>query len=153
MWRGGNRKRSSKGEVFLSRSPRETQEIGAAIGETLASTALLCLWGDLGAGKTTLIQGLASALTALPKEEINSPTFTYLNVYEGKGRTIYHFDCYRLKGAEEFLERGLDDYFSQLCLVEWPERILSILPSFATHLRIETLSEEARRVTYEKNSL
>ncbi|MDJ0652456.1 MAG: tRNA (adenosine(37)-N6)-threonylcarbamoyltransferase complex ATPase subunit type 1 TsaE, partial [Simkaniaceae bacterium] len=109
-----------------------------------------CLIGDLGAGKTTLTKGLASEITGISPHQINSPTFTYLNVYEGI-QTLYHFDCYRLKGIDDFLERGFDEYFGELCLVEWPEKIEAVLPKKRLFITIEYDGENKRVISYEEN--
>ena len=136
----------------ISNSPDETEEIGRAIAKILPKDAFVCLRGDLGAGKTTLIKGLVSELTGITPHLVNSPTFTYLNIYEGK-ETLYHFDCYRLKDAEDFQARGLDEYFGALCLIEWPERITPILPKKRFEITLKHLSETKREIVYEKNPL
>ena len=136
----------------ISNSPEETVAIGKEIGQLLPKKEVICFLGDLGAGKTTLIKGIAAEITGLPTREINSPTFNYLNIYEGK-RILYHFDCYRLKDYEDFLVRGLDEYLDSLCLIEWPERIALILPKNCRVISIESVSKEERRISYEENSL
>ena len=112
----------------------------------------VCLTGDLGAGKTTLIKSIASEVGGTSPHMINSPTFTYLNIYEGTP-SIYHFDCYRLKNEKEFLMKGLDEYFGELCFIEWPERIEKILPKNRVCIHIESLGKTKRKIFYEKNSL
>ena len=136
----------------ISSSPEETVSIGEEIAALLPKNQVVCFTGDLGAGKTTLIKGIVTHITGLPPHEINSPTFNYLNLYEGR-ETIYHFDCYRLKGPKDFLTRGLDEYFGALCLIEWPERIASILPANRSMIKIEYHGEKERTIEYEKNSL
>ncbi len=102
--------------------------MGSAIGEKLPDQAVLCFFGEMGAGKTTFIKGLAAGVTRCSPEIVNSPTYVYLNVYSGK-RTLYHFDLYRLKGSQEFLDMGFDDYFQAdgVCALEWSERIKEFL--------------------------
>ena len=136
----------------ISRSPDETVSIGEEIGQLIPRERVICFTGDLGAGKTTLIKGIAARITGLSPNEINSPTFNYLNIYEGT-ETLYHFDCYRLNGPQDFLERGLDEYFGFLCLVEWPERIAPILPSNRGMIKIEYHGEKERVIRYEESSL
>lgn len=140
------------GSKRISKGPEETEAIGRDIAKHLPKDATVCLTGDLGAGKTTLIKGIAAEITGLKTQEINSPTFNYLNIYEGK-KSAYHFDCYRLKGANDFLARGLDEYFGKLCLIEWPERIASILPKNRIIITLEYHGERERIIHYEENSI
>ncbi len=136
----------------ISKSSEETVSIGEEIGQLISREQIICFTGDLGAGKTTLIKGIAARITGLSPYEINSPTFNYLNIYEGS-KTLYHFDCYRLNGPQDFLERGLDEYFGFLCLVEWPERIAPILPPNRGMIKIEYHGEKERVIRYEESSL
>lgn len=136
-----------------STSPEETEAIGREIAHLLPDKGVVCLKGDLGAGKTTLSKGIVSELTGLSPHEVNSPTFTYLNIYEGEDSPLFHIDCYRLKGEKEFLERGLDEYFEGRCLIEWPERILKILPACWGEITIEYNGERGRVIQYEENSV
>lgn len=136
----------------ISKSSEETVSIGEEIGQLISREQIICFTGDLGAGKTTLIKGIAARITGLSPYEINSPTFNYLNIYEGN-KTLYHFDCYRLNGPQDFLERGLDEYFGFLCLVEWPERIAPILPPNRGMIKIEYHGEKERVIRYEESSL
>lgn len=136
----------------ISKSPEAMVEIGREIGKLLPKDSTVCLEGELGAGKTTLVKGIVSEITTLPIHEVNSPTFTYLNIYEGRS-AVYHFDCYRLSSAEEFLQLGLDDYFGALCLIEWPSRIFSLLPNKRVHITIHHLEGERREVQYEEYSI
>jgi tRNA threonylcarbamoyladenosine biosynthesis protein TsaE len=110
------------------KGPWETKKAGAIIGNALRreglDTFLVTLEGPLGAGKTTLCQGLAAAMGVEPKEVV-SPTFTLCNVYFAE-KTIYHLDLYRMdpdNAAEEFSGSGLEECLDGLCLVEWPERL------------------------------
>lgn len=141
---------SKKISKFFSSSPEETKAIGREIGRALHGDEVLCLSGDLGAGKTTFCKGLVAEVATLPPHIVNSPTFTYLNIYEGK-RTLYHFDCYRLKGAEDFLERGFDEYFGELCLIEWPENIAEALPEKRAHVQILYEGNDKRVIIYERD--
>jgi tRNA threonylcarbamoyladenosine biosynthesis protein TsaE len=141
---------SKKTNKFFSSSAEETEAIGEAVGRALKGDEVICLHGDLGAGKTTFSKGLVSTFAKVSPHEVNSPTFTYLNIYEGE-KTIYHFDCYRLKGDADFLEKGFDEYFGSLCLIEWPERIESILPKRQLNITIEYQGENEREITVEPN--
>jgi len=123
---------------FLSESAEDTILYGRKIGLELAPNSIVCLFGDLGAGKTTLIKGIAAGFSNVNPREVNSPTFTFLNIYSGL-KTIYHFDLYRLKGPEDFLSMGFDEYFQAggICCIEWSERIGSILPKESLLVRID----------------
>lgn len=116
-------------EHYFSRSAEETFAIGQALGRRLPLDAVVCFFGDLAAGKTTFIKGVVAGAARLNPALVQSPTFTYLNVYEG-AKTIYHFDLYRLRDADEFLSMGFDEYFEAggICCIEWSERIQSFLP-------------------------
>ena len=104
--------------------------------------------GNLGAGKTTLIQHLARALGVT--EAVSSPTFSLVNEYRNsKGETIFHFDCYRLKSPEEALDFGIEEYLysGNRCWMEWPERIEPLLPERYRELRLETNDAHSRTLT------
>ena len=111
---------------MITNSAEETMQYGVELGRTLQTNEILCFYGELGAGKTTLIKGIVSGYTDHPIDEVSSPTFTYLHIYDN----VFHFDLYRLKGPTQFLEMGFDEYFQAggVCLIEWPERIADILP-------------------------
>lgn len=121
------------GSKINSRSSEQTWHIGSEIGKTLPKGSVLCFYGDLGSGKTTLIQGIIHSLTGI--SEVPSPTFTYVNVYADY---VHHYDLYRLTSEAEFLARGLDEPFGTeaICLIEWPERIPHFLPKNAQEIRI-----------------
>ncbi|MBX7067185.1 MAG: tRNA (adenosine(37)-N6)-threonylcarbamoyltransferase complex ATPase subunit type 1 TsaE [Parachlamydiales bacterium] len=114
------------------KSAEETLAFGAFIAKHIEKNTILALTGNLGAGKTTFVQGLAQGLGIL--EPIQSPTFILLNVYEG----LAHFDLYRLKNAEDFRSLGFEEYFDQMiCAIEWPDRIQELLPSKTIHIHFE----------------
>ena len=105
-------------------SPEETLAFGRTMAAQLPRGAILALSGDLGAGKTTFVQGLAQGLGIA--DRVQSPTFVLLNIYEG----LYHFDLYRLKNSKDFTKLGFEEYFHKegICAIEWPDRIAGILP-------------------------
>lgn len=115
---------------LLTASKEETFELGVKIGRQLHPNSVLALYGDLAAGKTTLIKGISSALGGINPDEVSSPTFTYLNIYQGEKIQLYHFDLYRLKQPEQFVQTGFDEYLTAggVCCIEWAERIRSYLP-------------------------
>jgi tRNA threonylcarbamoyladenosine biosynthesis protein TsaE len=112
-----------------------TLVLGAALAANLAPGMTVWLEGDLGAGKTTLVRGLLRA--AGETGPVKSPTYTLVEVHVVSGLHFYHFDFYRFNQAEEYLDAGLDEYFSGsgICLVEWPDKAAPYLP--AADMRIE----------------
>lgn len=131
-----------------TRSAEETIAFGEKIGTQLTDGAILCFFGELGAGKTTLIKGLASGVTRCRPDTVNSPTFVYLNVYNGD-RTLYHFDLYRLKDMQEFIDMGFDDLFHSdgICCIEWSEKIEPLLPEESIRVTCKHISPEEREIT------
>jgi len=136
-------------------SPEETIAYGIEFGKSLTDNSVVCFFGDLGAGKTTFIKGLVQGFANYGPDQVNSPTFVYLNIYSG-GRTVYHFDLYRLRDSDEFLSMGFDDVFyaGGICCVEWSEKIQAILPEQCIYVTLrglsgENASENARQITIE----
>ncbi len=111
---------------LLSESEQQTREIAERLGQLLSAGDILCLRGNLGAGKTVFASGISKGLGI--SERINSPTYTILNQYTGR-IPLYHFDVYRID-SQEFFDIGGDEYLGSdgVALVEWPENIYSILP-------------------------
>ncbi|NOV28610.1 tRNA (adenosine(37)-N6)-threonylcarbamoyltransferase complex ATPase subunit type 1 TsaE [Methylomonas sp. ZR1] len=110
-------------------TPEDTEALGAALWQVLPAKCLLFLYGDLGAGKTTLVRGLLRA--AGHSGAVKSPTYTLVEEYEVDGRRLFHFDLYRLKDPEELEWMGMDDYLNQnaLCCIEWPQKGAGFLPN------------------------
>jgi tRNA threonylcarbamoyl adenosine modification protein YjeE len=112
-----------------------TQALGAAIAKRLGAGDCVALWGDLGAGKTTLARAILQALGVT--EDVPSPTFTLVQSYETPRLAVSHYDLYRLKSVREMQELGFDDALDQgAVLVEWPERAPEALPTDALHVRL-----------------
>jgi tRNA threonylcarbamoyladenosine biosynthesis protein TsaE len=132
---------------LISHSPEETFEIAKKFGENLPEGAVLCFFGDLAAGKTTFIKGVVLGAADYPAEWVSSPTFVFLNIYEGR-RTIYHFDLYRLSGEEQFLSMGFDQFLhsSGITCIEWSEKIASMIPKDAFRITLSPLSETERAI-------
>lgn len=128
-------------------SEQETYLFGVAFGEALRAGSVLCLFGELGAGKTTFIKGVAAGAGGIPSESVSSPTFVYLNIYQGS-KEIYHFDLYRLRDVDEFLGAGFEDYLETegVCCIEWSEKIEPIIPPDAIRIYFEHYGEGGRRV-------
>jgi tRNA threonylcarbamoyladenosine biosynthesis protein TsaE len=135
---------SIRGE-FITRSAEETFELGRRIGEQLGGRAVFLLSGDLGAGKTVFAKGLAEGLDLDPTD-VTSPSFTLINVYEGRLR-LYHIDLYRLdQGA--CLELGLEEILDEreaVTIIEWAER-LGFVPEGAIQVEILYQSDSERRI-------
>ena len=129
---------------FFSRSPEQTRRLGMRLGKLLKPGDLICLQGDLGAGKTTLVQGMAQGWGAL--DSVSSPTFVLVNVYRRPDAgQLFHLDAYRLDSPAEAEELDLDALLAQGPLVvEWPERIEAVLPSERLWAQLEYESEEHR---------
>ena len=123
----------------------ELDMVAEAVIDSLDGRTVVAFDAPMGAGKTTLISRIAAHLGA--EDSVTSPTFAIVNQYEGTERTIYHFDMYRIERVEEALDFGSEEYLSSgdLCLVEWPEKIEPLLPDDTMIVRIDILSDTARR--------
>lgn len=130
--------------TFTAHSEADTERLGRALATTLPDGTTIALIGTLGAGKTRLVQAVAQAC-AIPVGEVVSPTFTLCHEYRGE-RTIYHFDAYRLKDDDEFLELGPDEYFDApaLTFVEWGDRVIDCLPRQRLEIHIRVTGETSR---------
>ncbi len=131
--------------VLKSKSERETYEIGYQIGTLLDRGDIVCLTGDLGAGKTVLAKGIARGLGV--KEDVTSPTFTLIHEYMGR-IPLYHFDVYRIGSIEEMEDLGYEEYFygSGACIVEWASRIRELIPEDHLWIEIRTKGEHEREI-------
>lgn len=126
-------------------SIEELDRVAEAVVEALDGRTVVAFDAPMGAGKTTLISRIAAYLGA--EDSVTSPTFAIVNQYEGRDRTIYHFDMYRIERVEEALDFGSEEYLSsgELCLVEWPEKIEPLLPEDTMVVKIEILGDTERR--------
>lgn len=115
-------------QQFLSSSPEETEAIGARLARVLSPGDVVAFSGDLGAGKTAFVRGLARGLEISGR--VTSPTFTIVNEYEGGRLPLFHFDLYRLGSADELFDIGWEDYLDRggVCAVEWSEQVADALP-------------------------
>lgn len=118
------------------------------LGGLLKSGDVICLQGDLGAGKTTFTQGLAQGWGSL--DSVSSPTFILVNQYRrADGSTLFHLDAYRLESVPEAEELDLDSMLAEGALViEWPERLSDLIPNEHLHIRLEHISEEHRQMNF-----
>jgi len=133
---------------FISRSPEQTRRIGIRLGGLLQPGDLVCLQGELGAGKTTLVQGLAQGWGAL--DAVSSPTFVLVNVYRRAGDgQFFHMDAYRIESAPEGEELDLVTMLGEgPLLIEWADRLTSILPPERLWVTLGHDSEEHRQMRF-----
>jgi tRNA threonylcarbamoyladenosine biosynthesis protein TsaE len=133
---------------FFSRSPEQTRRIGMRLGGALQAGDVICLQGDLGAGKTTFVQGVALGWGSL--DAVSSPTFILVNVYRrGDEARLFHMDAYRLDSTPEAEELDLDSMLNEgPLLIEWPERIDGLVPGECLWIKLEHVDEEEREMTF-----
>jgi len=133
---------------FFSRSPEQTRRVGRRLGEVLDAGDVICLQGDLGAGKTTLVQGIAQGWGSL--DSVSSPTFILVNVYRRPDQSqLFHMDAYRLDSAPEAEELDLDTMLAQgALLVEWPDRMNGLIPKERLWVNLEHIDEEEREMKF-----
>ena len=133
---------------FFSRSPEQTRRIGMRLGGALQAGDVICLQGDLGAGKTTFVQGVALGWGSL--DAVSSPTFILVNVYRrGDEARLFHMDAFRLDSTPEAEELDLDSMLNEgPLLIEWPERIDGLVPGERLWIKLEHVDEEEREMTF-----
>jgi tRNA threonylcarbamoyladenosine biosynthesis protein TsaE len=143
----------------ISQSPSETEELGESWGRQAQTGLVIGLSGDLGAGKTRLVKGIARGLGLSAR--VHSPTFTLVNVYRGGRLVLFHLDLYRLETREQIVAAGLEEFLEPagVTVIEWAERWFGEiqhpdagrhgLPEQFRRVRIESLSEMSRRIVYE----
>jgi len=136
---------------FLTHSAEETAELGRCLAGELGPPKLVVLRGELGAGKTTLIKGIAEGFHAASQENVTSPTFTLIHEYRGPGVNVYHVDLYRVDTQRELDTLGLDDLFDEnsVVLIEWGEKFARFLDERDVEITIERLGENDRKITTE----
>ena len=134
-------------EKFITNSASETIAFAEDFAKTLSGGDVVLLSGDLGAGKTTFVKGLAKGLGIT--EEVTSPTYAYLNVY---GDKLYHYDCYRLSSGEDAEALGLTDYFygNDICVIEWSENIVDVLPEKVIRVTLNKTDISSRLIIIER---
>lgn len=133
---------------FFSRSPAQTRRIGVRLGGALQAGDVICLQGDLGAGKTTFVQGIAQGWGSV--DAVSSPTFILVNVYRRADEAqLFHMDAYRLDSAPEAEELDLDSMLADGALIiEWPERIPGLIPAERLWVDLEHVDEEEREMKF-----
>ena len=133
-------------QTYISRSEKETEAIGEKFAAHLAGGAVVAMYGDLGAGKTAFVRGMARGMGLACR--VSSPTFTIVNEYEGE-RELIHFDMYRLESSDELFEIGWEDYLARgaVCAVEWSEKVEDAFFGDEIVVRIDKLGDNERRIT------
>jgi tRNA threonylcarbamoyladenosine biosynthesis protein TsaE len=132
----------------ITRSADETIAFGRTLADLLRPPKLILLRGDLGAGKTTLVKGIAEAFEAAEEEDVTSPTFTLVHEYRGPRVTLYHIDLYRIETERELDTLGLDDMMEprNVLLIEWGEKFPRFAKGRDIEIAIERISEDERKI-------
>jgi tRNA threonylcarbamoyladenosine biosynthesis protein TsaE len=140
-------------ETFISHSADQTIEFGRRFGRKLHGGNVIGLRGDLGAGKTTMVKGIAEAF-GIEQHRVHSPTFSLIHEYEGR-LPIYHMDFYRLGDVNEAIEIGTEEYLygDGICVIEWAEKIRAILPSQIIRITLENRGSKLRQINITKKGL
>ncbi|MGE4357276.1 MAG: tRNA (adenosine(37)-N6)-threonylcarbamoyltransferase complex ATPase subunit type 1 TsaE [Candidatus Omnitrophota bacterium] len=131
---------------FITKNEIETKKIGKELGKNLVSGDIIALMGELGAGKTVLVKGIAQSL-GIPAQLINSPSFVLIREYPAK-INLYHFDLYRLKNLNEIETLGWEEYLSKkgILIIEWAERMRDILPEEYLCVKMKILDTREREI-------
>ena len=135
--------------TFASRDPAETQAIGERLGARLTPGAVIACTGELGAGKTCFLQGLARGLGVT--SGVTSPTFVLVNQYRGR-MPIYHLDAYRTGRLTELVDLGLEEMLhgDGVTVIEWADKLLPLLPARTIHVHLQGLGDEPREITIDE---
>lgn len=140
-------------EEFTTHSADETIALGRSLAPTLKSARMIVLRGDLGAGKTTLVKGIAEGLQAASQDDVTSPTFTLIHEYRGPEVSLFHVDLYRIDTPRELDTLGLDELFSEdgnLVLLEWGEKFQRFEQECDVYISIEHRGDRERKVIVKK---
>ena len=131
--------------VFISKNKEQTVAFAKEYAKTLRAGDVVLLDGDMGAGKTHFAKGVAAGLAI--EEEVTSPTYAYMNDYDGR---LFHYDCYRIESVAQAESLGLADYFDMggICLVEWSQNIAPLLPRKVKRVVIKKIDENTREIEY-----
>ncbi len=131
---------------YITASPEETEQLAISLIPAFEKASVVALQGDLGAGKTAFVRGLARGMECI--DMVSSPTYTIVNEYRGK-RKLCHFDVYRLGSGDDLWEIGWADYLASgaLCVVEWAQRTKDAFPPDTIVIEIEKLGETERKIT------
>ena len=135
-------------QEFTTHSAEETIALGRTLAPLLSPPKLVLLRGDLGAGKTTLVKGIAEAFGAASAEDVTSPTFTLIHEYRGASASLFHIDLYRVDTPRELETLGLDDLISEnsILLIEWGEKFARFQQERDVEVVLEPIGEDQRRI-------
>ena len=133
---------------FVTRSSDETIALGRSLSDLLTPPKLVLLRGDLGAGKTTLVKGIAEGFQAASQEEVTSPTFTLIHEYRGPGASLFHIDLYRIDTQRELETLALDDLISDdsILLIEWGEKFSRFERDRDVEIALEQIADQERKI-------
>lgn len=133
---------------IVTTSVTETRKLGQRLGNRIRRPVVIALWGELGAGKTAFVQGLARGLDVSEDQYVTSPTYTLINEYSGR-MALFHVDLYRLESGDDFENIGLFDLFSEdgVVAIEWPQKLDDDLPDTRLDIGFEIIDENSRRLS------
>lgn len=135
---------------YTTRSADETIALGRQLASRLRDVRMVIMRGDLGAGKTTLVKGIAEGLNAASQDDVTSPTFTLVHEYRGPDVTLYHVDLYRIETQRELDTLGLDELFAKegnFVLIEWGEKFPRLVAECDAEIKIQRVGESERRIS------
>lgn len=129
----------------LTENAEQTRNVAAEYAKTLRGGDVVLLDGEMGAGKTVFVKGIALGMGIT--EEVTSPTYAYMNDYDGR---LFHYDCYRIESAEQAERLGLADYFGMggVCVIEWAQNIAPLLPEGCKRVTIKKIGENKREIEF-----
>ena len=142
-----------QGEEYITHSAEETVVLGRKLAPTLTNARMVILRGDLGAGKTTLVKGIAEGLHAASQDDITSPTFTLIHEYRGHEINLFHVDLYRVDTPRELDTLGLDELFAEdgnLVLLEWGEKFPRFEREWDVEIRLERTADQDRKIVVKR---
>jgi tRNA threonylcarbamoyladenosine biosynthesis protein TsaE len=140
-------------EEYITHSAEETVALGRKLAATLKSARMVILRGDLGAGKTTLVKGIAEGLQAASQDDVTSPTFTLIHEFRGPEVNLFHVDLYRVDTLRELDTLGLDELFAEdgnLVLLEWGEKFPRFEKERDAEISIERVTDQERKIVMER---
>lgn len=141
--------------MAISKSVEDTEQIATEIAEKIKDGGLICMFGDLGTGKTTFTKGIAKEL-GIEKFSVKSPTYTYIRQYSIKNKTFYHIDLYRIEELDELLEAEIKEIIGNsknIIIIEWAEKMKSILPKKRIDIYLKYISKDEREITILDNTV
>ena len=136
-------------QTYLTNSETETEAIGALLAKTCSDGDFIALYGEMGSGKTVFMRGFVGAL--IPSARVSSPTYAILNVYEGEGKCVNHFDLYRITSEEDLLSTGFEEVIQRgITVCEWSENLQDLLPDQYLRVSFEKRGDTGRKISVER---